>query len=121
MTSIREPLYYKPERYKLFLHDFINLIEDLLYYPRPAKKKEDPKFLSQLRIAERTFNFFLDNFPADKVSDVFGYDEWNSIKKRRDTLAKKISETFLSNPEFSKRYELFCENLKDPSRLSSFL
>ena len=121
MTSVREPLYHKPEEYKRFLQQFILLLEDLLYLPTPPQKKSDPKFLSQLRLAERTFNFFLDNYPPNKVSEVFGYNEWTSIKKYRDDMAGKISRIISSNPEFLERYQLFCDNLKEPSKLGSFL
>jgi hypothetical protein len=121
MTSVVPPLTFQPEKYRQLVVLMVKTLADLSDSPTPSTKINDPKYLAQLRLLERSFNFILDNFPQEKVEEVFGHEDWKSIKTERDRLAKKISENISNNPEFLERYQLFCEHLKDLSKQSSFL
>lgn len=107
-----------PAKFKEFLDNYLSLLEEL------SGKKElltEEKQIAQLRTAERSFNFLLDRFPTEKVKEAFGMEDWKALKKRRDKLADKIAKMIESNPKTKKRYEGYCEALKDPRKLSSLL
>lgn len=84
-------------------------------------RDSDGKFLSQLRTAERSFNFLLDQFPQGQIEAMFGSERWDDIKQRRNRAAAKISQAIDSNPEVKSRYIAYCEFLKDTRRLSNSL
>jgi hypothetical protein len=107
-----------PEMFKKFLTNFLDLIETLL---KKENLLSDEKVIAQLRISEETFNFFLDYFPAKKINEIFGMENWNALKRKRDELAAKIIKMIESDPKIKKRYENYCEGLKDLRKLSSFL
>lgn len=95
--------------FKKFLKTYLSLLETLL---ENNDKLKDGKYCSQLRLAERTFNFFLDQFPVEKVVEQFTLEGWNEIKNKRDKLADKVSGVIESDPRKIKRYEVFCDQLK---------
>ena len=104
--------------YKDFLLKYLDLLETFL---EKSKTVPDPKFICELRIAERSFNFFLDNFPLEKINGVFGLDLWTDLKKRRDELAGEVSDVIEQDERIKKRYEGFCDNLKKARLLGSLL
>lgn len=104
--------------YKQFLLNYMELMEKLVTTYEPGK---DAKPLSELRLAERAFNFLLNNYPETQVKDVFGYNDWNNLKIRRDKLASKVADIIESKPEFKERYAVFCDNLKNLRTLGSML
>ena len=103
---------------KEFITKYLTVLETLV---SDESKLKDAKFCAQLRLAERTFNFFLDQFPANKVSEEFTIEGWTEIKKRRDVVADKISKIIEDDSEKTKRYQLFCEQLKQLRTLGSML
>ena len=105
-----------PQEYLKFLEDYLLTLESLAI----EIDKKDEKFAAELRTAERSFNFLLDNFPGNVVEDV-GMEKWNEIKKRRDLVANTIAGYIENNPEVKKRFEAYCEALKNPGQLSSLL
>ncbi len=115
MTSIRKFVYKDPARYKEFIRTFLDLLNDLSSDPKLVSSQSDPKFMSQLRLAERTFNFILDNFPPEHIKEQFGdLKTWQSMKGIRDALAKRLADRITQNPELLQRHERICDNLKDP-------
>lgn len=107
-----------PVKFKEFLENYLVLLEEL------SGKKEllaEEKHVAQLRTAERSFNFLLDRFPTEKVKEAFGMEDWKALKQRRDKLASRVVEMIESDPKMKKRYEGYCEALKDPRKLSSLL
>ncbi|MBT3230923.1 hypothetical protein HN358_04065 [Candidatus Uhrbacteria bacterium] len=108
--------------YWQWLNQFITLLED---QAEKIKQSPDPRTLAQMRIAEHTLNFEIDQFmhfidTHEKMPvSVFlneqniGSDAWNEIKQRRDSLAGKLSEMIGSNPEFTEQYQYLCEELKN--------
>lgn len=99
-----------PERFHDFLLVYLQLLEGLITNVESIK---DPVFLSRLRLAERTFNFFLDRFPLKEVSAQFGLEKWHEIKNIRDRLAEKIAIAIESDPKNVKRFNFFCDQLKN--------
>ncbi len=120
-------MYKDPLRYKQFLIDYLELIEELfedINNKLHQNSTFEPKQLAELRSAERSFNFLLNMFGNStkwQVRDYFEMKEWNDIKVRRDTVASKISTVIENDPEIAKRYEAYCENLKDLRLLSSLI
>lgn len=104
--------------YKDFLLKYLDLLETL---SKKSKTVPDPKFICELRIAERSLNFFLNNFPLEKINATFGIDPWTDLKKRRDELAGEISDIIEQDERTKKRYESFCDNLKKARLLGSLL
>lgn len=103
------------QAYKSFLLNYMEILETLV------GKVKDEKSVSELRIAERSFNFLLNYFPPEQVRTTFGMEEWNNLKKRRDILAAKISDMIDSDPRLKARYIAYCDNLRDPRSLGSML
>jgi hypothetical protein len=121
MATIRFLCYHEsvtPQRYREFLLDFLHLLQELA---GDSNAPRDAKFYCQLRTAERTFNFLLDNFPLANLHEVFTTEEWHKIKNDRDELAAKIAAVIKDNPETAKRYKDYCDLLKDPEALGFML
>ena len=55
------------------------------------------------------------------ISETFGLEEWNALKNRRDTLASAVADVIESNEIVKKRFEGYCDNLKNPRQLGSML
>lgn len=108
-----------PQEYKKFLLNYLGLLEKLT--SELDSYRNDSRFVANLRVAERSFNFLTNFYPMDKVREEFGMEEWNEMKNKRDSLAAKLSEVIESNPELKKRYEEFCENLKNLKSLGANL
>ena len=107
------------EKYKELIFNYLKILEDLTHTDK--FKEKDGKFLSQLRSAERSFNFLLDQFPQGKTEAIFGKERWENIKLRRIRVASKVSHAIDTNPEVKSRYVAYCEFLKDTRRLSNSL
>jgi len=107
------------EQYKELILNYLKILEDLTHSPK--FKNKDAKFLSQLRTAERSFNFLLDQFPQGQVAAMFGKEKWEDIKRRRIRVASKASHAIDTSPEVKSRYNAYCEFLKDTRRLSNSL
>jgi|GEM_PF-4752553 len=106
-------------KFKDFIENYLQILEDLV---RSDKFKEgDAKFLSQLRSAERSFNFLLDQFPNGQVEGMFGREKWAYIKNRRTYIASAVSDAIDFDPDVKSRYNSYCEFLKDTRRLSNSL
>lgn len=106
-------------QYKKLILNYLKTLEDLTHSTK--YKDKDAKFLSQLRSAERSFNFLLDQFPPGQVAAMFGKEKWDDIKHRRIRVASKVSHAIDTNPEVKARYVAYCEFLKDTRRLSNSL
>lgn len=110
--------------YKDFLLKYTGLLEEILERANLEMTKKYPniKFISDLRIAERSFNFLLNNYSIDRpISETFGLSEWNDLKKRRDYLASKVSDMIEGDERARKRFEGYCDNLKKTRALGSLL
>lgn len=107
-----------PIRFREFLENYLFLLEELL---GDEGLLRDGKSVAQLRTAERSFNFLLDRFPVEQVKSTFGLENWERVKQRRDTIAAKVSEIIESDLKTKKRYESYCENLKNTRNLSAIL
>lgn len=110
-------------QYLNFIEFYLNFLQDLLNI---ASTKKDPKYLAELRIAERSFNFLLDRAMFDmvkeNVSEVFGGSEnLNSIKAKRDKIAREVSDLIENDPQAKERYVRYCEELKNPRQISAML
>lgn len=103
---------------KDFISKFLEILEELT---KRLDDESNPKYAANLRTAERTFNFLLDCTSTDTIRQEFSSIEWTDIKVRRDKIANKLTEYLRLNATRLERYKDYCENLKDPSRLSSFL
>jgi hypothetical protein len=95
--------------FQVFLKIYLSLLKTLL---ENDDKLKDGKYCSQLRLAERTFNFFLDQFPADKITEQFTLEGWTAIKKERDRLADHISSIIETDHQKMERHKIFCDQLK---------
>ena len=107
--------------YWQWLNQFITLLEG---QAEQIQQSPDPGTLAQIRIAERTLNFEIDQFmhfidEQEKMpvsiflnEQSIEQDAWNKIKQRRDALAGKLSQIIESDPMFIERYQLLCEELK---------
>ncbi len=80
----------------------------------------DAKNLAQLRIAERTLNFEIDQFmkSVDHIEDKKG---WNELKERRDALADVFSKMLEMDKKSEERYKQYCENLKNHRSIGAML
>jgi hypothetical protein len=107
------------ENYKNVILSFLQMLEELTINEKFVT--QNPKYLCQLRSAERSFNFILDQFVDSKIEAIFGEEEWDKIKGRRNRVAQKITSAINSSSEIRARYVLYCENLKDPARRSNAL
>jgi len=107
------------DKYKELIENYLRILEDLTHSLK--FKNEDAKFLSQLRSAERSFNFLLDQVPQGQIETLFGKEKWEDIKRRRIRVASKASHAIDTNPEVKARYVAYCEFLKDTRRLSNSL
>jgi|SRR3989304_6633731 len=104
--------------YRKFLESYISLLEKLV---NKIENMSDPKFIAQLRTAERSFNFLLDEVSAETEYKAFSVQEMQALKQRRDNIADKVSRIIEKSDEAIKRYEGYCDNLKDTRKLSSLL
>ena len=108
----------KLETHRKFLESYISLLEELV---SRAEGSTDPKFVAQLRPAERSFNFLLDQVSNKTEYKVFNVQEIHALKQRRDKVADMASKIIEKSDETRKRYESYCDNLKDPRKLSALL
>ena len=107
------------QKFKELIEDYLQILEDLTEADK--YKEKDGKFLSQMRSAERSFNFLLDQFPSAQIEAMFGKTRWDNIKQRRNLLASRIASAIDSDPDAKSRYIAYCEFLKDTRRLSNSL
>ncbi len=107
------------KEFKGFVINYIKILEDLTHSDK--YKERDAKFLSQLRTAERSFNFILDQFPQSHIEAMFGKERWRDLKHRRDRVASRVSRIIDAHQEIKSRYVAYCEFLKDTRRHSSSL
>jgi hypothetical protein len=107
------------QNFRKVITSYLQILEELTINQK--FRSNDPKYLAQLRTAERSFNFLLDQFPDAKIEAIFGSEEWSRIKSRRNRVAQKISAAINSSSDIRARYVLYCEHLKDPTRHSSTL
>ncbi len=106
------------EDFKVFINSYLSLLEELV---ADESKLGDEIYCAQIRLAERTFNFFLDRFPIEEIRGQFGLERWNEIKRKRDEIADQIANIIESVPEKQKRYEFFCDQLKQPRIIGAML
>ena len=126
------------EQYWDWLFHNIKILENLVINIEnnlKLNKRIYPKHLFEIRMAERTFNFYIDSFIETVVArsketsfteylikkHKDQYDNWKKIKMRRDKVASRISDIIESNSEYQKEYEKYCESLKKLRLISSFL
>lgn len=105
--SIEGKLYRNGNEYSIFKQ------HEQQYYRR----------LTYLRLAEHTFNFFLDQFPQELIDTHFqqGRQGYGEFKQRRDQVADRIAQTLENNPEATDRFQRFCENMKAIRTLGCYL
>lgn len=118
MSIVTQPKTVTSERFHDFLLVYLQFLEELAANSESIK---DPIFLAHLRLAERTFNFFIDLFPPKEVSAQFGFEKWREIKIHRDRLAEKIAKVIESDPKNTRRFDFFCDQLKKLHALSAEL
>lgn len=100
------------------MENYISLLERLV---DKAENAPEPKFVAQLRTAERSFNFLLDEVSGETEYKAFSVQEMQALKQRRDNIADKVSRIIEKSDKAIKRYESYCDNLKDTRKLSSLL
>lgn len=101
-----------------FLKDYLETLETLT----ERIEAKDARLVIQLRIAERSFNFLLDQYSDENtVIETPGMEAWNDMKIRRDKVANSITTVIDDNPELKQKYETYCENLKNPGQLGYLL
>lgn len=100
-----------------WLNQFVTLLEN---QTQAEAEHLDGKTLAQLRIAERTLNFEIDQFmnSVDRIEDKEG---WSKLKGRRDALADKLSTMLESDPKLAERYQQYCEALKSHRSIGAIL
>ncbi|MEK9200929.1 MAG: hypothetical protein AAB909_03075 [Patescibacteria group bacterium] len=98
------------------------LDELLVWLEEMAQKNSpDPKYWAQLRTAERSFNFLLDVEVLSSAPGTVDHIWLNDLKKRRDEVANEITKTIKGDQRIQKRFEAFCDFMKDPGTLGSML
>ena len=91
----------KIDSYRKFLENYISLLERLV---DKAENAPEPKFVAQLRTAERSFNFLLDEVSGETEYKAFSVQEMQALKQRRDNIADKVSRIIEKSDKKQKIY-----------------
>ena len=83
--------------FKNFIHDYLSILEALTEKDQKIENETYYTFLAKLRLTEHSFNFLLDQFmylgiKSGAFGDVITSDEFHEIKRRRNIVARKISQ-----------------------------
>jgi hypothetical protein len=133
------------QTYWQWLNEFIFILENLVSEAEEMNTKTEltqmvsPKLFAELRISERTLNFFIDQFMlkllkneslsfSEFFSTVVGVggeenptNLWSDIKEKRDDLADRISKLIEDDPKNIARYQDYCERLKNQRNIGAAL
>lgn len=95
-------------KYKGFIYDNIELLEDLIK-KTPSDSKKYYTYISKLRLAEHTFNYLLDEFmfacmKAEDLTNVISSEDFHDIKRRRSEVAEKIHRIISEDPNKTKTF-----------------
>lgn len=112
------------DTYLSLLKDFTMLLETS---SAPSPYSDAATMISFLRAAEHVFNYFINHrltykmnvyseemeklIPAVEDAPQMTYD---NLKIERDKVADRIARIIESDPKTRKRFEEFCDNLKEP-------
>ncbi len=112
------------DTYLSLLKDFTMLLETS---STPSPYSDMATIASFLRTAEHTFNFFINHRLTYKMNIYSGQMEklipaaedipqmtYDKLKIERDKVADRIARIIESDPKTRKRFEEFCDNLKEP-------
>lgn len=111
--------------YLSLLNDFTSLVE------KDSCPETHATMISFLRVGEHVFSFFInhrvsvdmgefDEIPVEANKDL-AKPTYADLKIERDRLAKRIAGIIKSDPKTLKRFEGFCDNLKEPVTLGCIL
>ena len=119
------------DEYLEWLNTYLSLLKDFTMLletsSTPSPYSDSATMASFLRAAEHTFNYFINHrltyrmniyseemeklVPAVENTPHITYD---TLKIERDKVADRIAGIIESDPKTRKRFEEFCENLKEP-------
>lgn len=103
------------DEYLEWLNTFLIALNDFTALAEDKNTSADYKatMVSFLRVAEHVFNYFITQRISygHPNSSQLTYDE---IKRGRNKVADRIINIIESDPEISKRFKKFCDNLKEP-------
>jgi len=126
------------DEYLEWLNTYLSLLKDFTMLletsSTPSPYSDAATMASFLRAAEHTFNYFINHrltykmniyseemerlIPAVEDSHQITYD---GLKIERDKVANRIAGIIESDPKTRKRFEEFCDNLKEPRALGCCL
>lgn len=130
------------KEYWQWLNNFLtllrNMVEEAEVLTMDAKAEDFSvmKLLAELRLSERTLNFFIDQFMhkvekenmalTEFFTNKMGAKEnplkqWYALKSTRDNLADRISTLMEKDPKMIERYGKFCDNLKNVRSIGATL